>query len=90
MEYKAQNKVIDLTQITRLYPAARVNVNGEYAQVSLEWADIRGGDVNIDAYLLVFDIDPLGEIPNNRIELIYETKDELIDVMKDVATYFEK
>ncbi len=38
MIYEAQGKKIDLTQLTRLYPAATVDVHGELAQVSLEWA----------------------------------------------------
>jgi len=90
MIYKAQGKEIDLTQITRLYPAATVNVHGEIAQVSLEWAKMeKKQDVPIASYVLIFDIDPLGEVPNNRIELAYESEALLIEGMKEVAKYFE-
>lgn len=88
MIYEAQGKKIDLSQLTRLYPAATVEVHGEIAQVSLEWAEMeKKQDVPIASYILVFDIDPLGEIPNNRIELTFETKAALIDAMNDVAQY---
>ncbi|HFU74442.1 MAG TPA: hypothetical protein ENK65_02700 [Helicobacteraceae bacterium] len=88
MIYEAQGKTIDLTQLTRLYPAATVDVQGEVAQVSLEWAEMKKKqEVPIASYVLVFDIDPLGEVPNNRIELEYETKEALIEAMNDVAQY---
>lgn len=88
MIYEAQGKKIDLTQLTRLYPAATVEVNGEIAQVSLEWAEMeKKQEVPIAAYVLVFDIDPLGEVPNNRIELRFETKEALITAINDVAEY---
>ncbi len=90
MIYKAQGKEIDLTQITRLYPAATVDVQGEVAQVSLEWAKMeKKQEVPIASYVLIFDIDPLGEVPNNRIELVYESEALLIEGMKEVAKYFE-
>ena len=90
MIYKAQGKKIDLTQLTRLYPAATVDVQGELAQVSLEWAKMeKKQEVPVSSYVLIFDIDPLGEVPNNRIELVYESEELLIEGMKEVAKYFE-
>ena len=90
MFYEAQGHRIDLSKITRLYPAATVRAGGEVAQVSLEWADLKAGQVPIEAYVLVFDIDPLGEIPENRIELVYESKEALIAAMHEVAPLLEK
>ncbi|RLA72333.1 MAG: hypothetical protein DRG24_03270 [Epsilonproteobacteria bacterium] len=90
MIYETQGKKIDLTKITRLYPAVTVKAAGEMAQVSLEWAEMKKDVVSITAFVLVFDIDPLNEVPNNRIELVYETKDELIAAMNEVAIYFQK
>lgn len=87
MIYKAQDYEIDLDNITRLYPAAIVNAAGERAQVSLEWAEMKADVVPIEAYVLVFDIDPLGEVPKNRIELVFSTKEELITAINDVAQY---
>jgi len=90
MIFESQGKSIDLTQITRLYPAATVVVQGEMAQVSLEWAKMEKKQVvPIHSYVLIFDIDPLGEVPNNRIELTYESEYELIEAMKEVAKYFD-
>lgn len=90
MIYKAQDHTIDLTKITRLYPAARVEAAGEVAHVSLEWADLKKDEVPISAFILVFDFDPLGEVPDDRIELVFESKDELIIAMKEVAVILEE
>ena len=87
MIYNVKDKEIDLEKITRLYPAATVNVSGERAQVSLEWAEMKKDVINIESYVLVFDIDPLEDVPKNRIEIVYETKEELILAINDVAKY---
>ncbi|MEA3522154.1 MAG: hypothetical protein U9R50_04200 [Campylobacterota bacterium] len=87
MIYKAQNREIDLEKITRLYPAATVNASGERAQVSLEWAQMKADVITIESYVLIFDIDPLEEEPKNRIELIFESKEELLEAINDVAQY---
>ncbi len=89
MIYEAQGHEIELSRITRLYPAATVEVGGEIAQVSLEWAELKKDEVPVSSYVLVFDIDPLDEIPENRIELVYETQEQLIEAMKDVAQYLK-
>jgi hypothetical protein len=90
MIYEAQGHRIDLGKITRLYPAATVRAGGETAQVSLEWADLKKDQVPIEAYVLVFDFDPLGEVPENRIELLYESKETLIAAMHEVAALLER
>ena len=89
MIYEAQGLKIDLSKITRLYPAATVVVEGETAHVSLEWADIKENEVHISAFILVFDFDPLGEKISSRMELNYSTKAELIEAMQDVAQYLQ-
>lgn len=85
MIYEAQGHRLDLTAMTRLYPAAIVRAGGETAQVSLEWAELKADQVPIEAFVLVFDFDPLGEVPENRVELRYDTKEALVDAMQDVA-----
>lgn len=90
MIYKAQGHTLDLTKITRLYPAATVEAAGEVAHVSLEWAELKKEEVPISAFILVFDFDPLGEIPENRIELLYESREELIAAMTEVAALLEQ
>ena len=90
MIYEAQGHKIDLTKLTRLYPAATVRAGGEIAQVSLEWAELKKDEVPIEAYVLVFDIDPLGEVPENRIELVYETKEALIEAINEVAPLLDQ
>jgi len=91
MIYEYKNEKYDLTEVTRLYPAAIVEIPGEEgAQVSLEWADLKKDVVTIAYYVLVFDFDPVGEVPTNRKELVCETKDELFTVMQEVNVYFSK
>lgn len=89
MVYEAQGKKIDLSKITRLYPAATVVAAGETAHVSLEWADIEGNEVYVSAFVLVFDFDALGEEIKSRVELNFSTKEELISCMQDVAQYLQ-
>jgi len=91
MIYTYKNESYDLTKVTRLYPAAVVEVpGGDSAQVSLEWADSKSDKVKITHYVLVFDFDPVGEVPTNRKELICESKNELFGVMQEVNVYFKK
>jgi len=88
MIYEAQGKKVDLSRITRLYPAATVEAAGEVAQVSLEWAELKQDVISVTSFVLIFDTDPLDEVPNNRIELVYATKEELVAAMHEVAEYF--
>jgi hypothetical protein len=91
MIYKYKDEEYDLTKVTRLYPAAIVEVPGEdSAQVSLEWAELKEDVVTISHYVLVFDFDPVGEVPTNRKELTCQSKEELFSVMQEVNVYFSK
>ncbi len=85
MIYSAQGHEIDLTQITRLYPAVTINAGGERAQVSLEWAELKQDVIEIESYVLVFDSDPLDEVPHHRVTLQFTCKEELIEAMRSVA-----
>ncbi|MFY9143608.1 hypothetical protein [Sulfuricurvum sp.] len=85
MIFEANGKQIDLMKITRLYPAALINAGGESASVSLEWAELKADKITLEAYVLICDFDPVGEVPINRVELRYETKEELINVMNEIA-----
>jgi len=88
--YEAQGLSLDLSKITRLYPAAIVEGAGAEAQVSLEWAEMKQDEVRIAEYVLVFDFDPPGEVPVQRQILHFETKDGLFDTMKTLSDLFEK
>ena len=77
---------IDLSLVTRLYPAALISAGGESASVSLEWADMKKEQVILEAYVLICDFDPVGDVPVNRAEIRYETKEELFAAMNDIAT----
>ncbi|WP_310440782.1 hypothetical protein [Sulfuricurvum sp.] len=88
MMFEANGEQIDLAKITRLYPAALIHAGGESASVSLEWAELKAEQITLEAYLLICDFDPVGEVPTNRIELRYATKEELFSVMEEIAQRF--
>jgi len=84
--YVYEGGEIDLSLVTRLYPAALISAGGESASVSLEWADMKKEQVILEAYVLICDFDPVGDVPVNRVEIRYETKEELFAAMNDIAT----
>ena len=90
MIYRSHGYELDLKKITRLYPAVQVDVHGEIAQVSLEWAEINGDKVKLSNYILVFDFDPLGEVVKNRVELAFPTKEELFEEMRKVDEFVKE
>ena len=89
MIYKSKEGDLDLDKITRLYPAVVVEMQGEMAEMSLEWMDMNEGKVNIVHYVLVFDFTPLNEDVKDRTTLVFETKDELINEMQEVGRVFD-
>ena len=89
MIYKSKEGPLDLDKITRLYPAVVVEMQGEMAEMSLEWMDMNEGKVNIVHYVLVFDFTPLNEDVKDRTTLVFETKDELVSEMQVVGGLFD-
>lgn len=89
MIYKSKEGELDLSKITRLYPAGVVDMYGEVAEMSLEWIDMNADKVNLKHYVLVFDFSELDSEEKNRTVLVYETKDELIATMQEVAQFFQ-
>lgn len=85
MIYKYKQYEIDLTKVTRLYPAALISAGGESASVSLEWAQMKEDKIVLEAYVLICDFDPVGEVPVNRIEIQFETKEQLFLAMNDIS-----
>ncbi len=94
MIYKSKEGDLDLDKITRLYPAVVVEMQGEMAEMSLEWMDMNAeaqnsGKVNIVHYVLVFDFTPLNEDVKDRTTLVFKTKDELVSEMQVVGSLFD-
>jgi len=85
MIYLYQGVEVDLSKVTRLYPAALISAGGESASVSLEWAELKKGQITLEAYVLICDFDAVGETPLNRIELRFETKEELFNSLNEIA-----
>jgi hypothetical protein len=89
MIYKSIAGDIDLRKLTRLYPAVVVDMHGEVAEMSLEWVELYGDKVKLVAYILVFDFTPAGEDVRQKTVLEFKTKEELFEVMQEVATFFQ-
>lgn len=89
MIYKSKIGDISLVNIVRLYPAVVVDMHGEVAEMSLEWADLYGEKVKLLKYILVFDYTQPGEDVKNKQVLEFQTKDELIICMQEVSQFFQ-
>lgn len=89
MIYKSKAGNLDLSKVTRLYPAGVVDMYGEVAEMSLEWIEMNEDKVKVKKYVLVFDFTPLNEDVKDRVTLSFETKDELIQSMTEVAQLFD-
>jgi len=90
MIYKFKDKEIPLSNLTRLYGAVVIDMQGEIAEMSLEWFDLYGDKVKLLNYVLVFDYTPPGEQIRDKISLEFETQEELIETMQEVAQFFQK
>ena len=87
MIYNSKIGEIDLEKVTRLYPAGVVNIDGEIAQMSLQWCEMNGDKVNITHYVLVFDFTLANEKIRNKKELKFDTLNELMQTMKEVSQF---
>jgi len=83
--YRSKEGDLDLSKITRLYPAVVVDMQGEVAEMSLEWEELYGDKVKIVHYVLVFDFTPLNEDVKDRTTLVFDTKDALMQEIQKVA-----
>ena len=94
MIYKSSEGDLDLSKITRLYPAVVVDMQGEVAEMSLEWMEmneevVKSGKIKVVHYVLVFDFTPMSEDVKERTTLVFETKDALMDEIQVVAKFFD-
>lgn len=83
--YEQDGFKVDLRALTRIYPAALISAGGERASVSLEWAESKKEQITLEAYVLICDTDPIGEVPVNRVELRYESKEQLFAAMNEIS-----
>ncbi|QOP45432.1 hypothetical protein [Sulfurimonas paralvinellae] len=90
MVYKYKDEEIRLDNLVRLYGAVVIDMQGEIAEMSLEWFDLYGDKVKLLHYALVFDYTPPGENVRDKKVLEFATKDELIERMQEVAQFFQK
>ncbi len=90
MIYKSKEGDISLENLTRLYGAVVIDMQGEIAEMSLEWFDLYGEKVKLIHYVLVFDYTPPGERQRDKKVLEFATKEALIETMQEVAQFFQK
>ena len=90
MIYKSKDGDISLKKITRLYSAVVIDMQGEIAEMSLEWFDLYGDKVKLLNFALVFDYTPAGVDVRDKKVLEFDTKEELLEVMSEVAEFFKK
>ena len=90
MNYEYNGELISLENLTRLYGAVVIDMQGEVAEMSLEWYELYGDKVKLLNYVLVFDYTPPGENVRDKKVLEFATQDELIDTMQEVAQFFQK
>ena len=90
MIYSSIAGKIDLSRLTRVYPAVLIEVDDEVAEMSLEWFDMNYDKVNLLNYVLVFDFTLAGSETRDRKILEFDTKDELMKTMGEVAQFFQK
>jgi len=88
--YKFKDEEISLENLTRLYGAVVIDMQGEIAEMSLEWFEQYGDKVAFKAFVLVFDYTLVGESVRDKKVLSFETKEELIEAMSEVAQFFQK
>ena len=88
MVYKSSQGDIELDGLMRLYGAALIEVDGEVAEMSLEWMDMSGDKVKLLEYVLVFDFTPQGSEERIKKVLSFATKEELLEEMQKVADFF--
>ena len=89
MLYKSKDGDIDLSTITRLYPAAVIQMYGEVAEMSLEWMQDNAQKVTLLHYVLVFDFTPLNEEVKKKQTLVFDTHEKLIAAMTEIAQFYE-
>jgi hypothetical protein len=63
-------------------------MQGEVAEMSLEWFYLYGEKVKLLHYALVFDYTAAGDDMRDKKVLEFTTKEELIEVMREVAECF--
>ena len=90
MIYKSKKGDISLEKLTRLYGAVVIDMQGEIAEMSLEWFDLYGDKVKLLNYVLVFDYTKPGEHVRDKKVLEFDNKDALLETMQEVAQFFQK
>jgi len=85
MIYKTVEGELDLSKLKRLYPAVVVELDGDIAEMSLEWGDMNHNKVKIINYVLVFDFTPKDQEEKVKTTLSFKDKESLFTEMQKVS-----
>lgn len=85
VKYQTSKGELDLSKLKRLYPAAVVELDGDVAEMSLEWTDMNQDKVKIINYVLVFDFTPVDSEEKVKTTLLFKEKEELLNEMQRVS-----
>ncbi len=83
--YQTNKGELDLSKLTRLYPAVVVELDGDVAEMSLEWSEINEDKVKIISYVLVFDFTPAEVEEKVKTSLYFNKKEDLFNEMQKVS-----
>lgn len=73
MVIEIENKTINTEQIVRLYTAVVINLpDGDTAEVSLKWAEMKHEEIDIKGFIIVFDLGQLNENTRNKESFFYD------------------
>ncbi len=82
-----QNEAIDTQTLLRLYPACVVDMHdGQSAEVSLEWAEMKYGQITIKGFVIVFDFTPLQPHVKNQKKFFYDNFTDFEKAMYEALT----
>jgi hypothetical protein len=85
MVYHSKDGDIDLSRLVNIYPAALVELDGDIAEMSLEWTDMNYDKVKVLSYVLIFDLTPPQQEEKEKLRISFESKDELIQEIQNVS-----
>lgn len=85
VKYKTSKGELDLSKLIRLYPAVVVELDGDIAEMSLEWSDMNQDKVKIVNYVLVFDFTPVDSDKKVKTTLYFSQKEDLFNEMQKVS-----
>lgn len=91
MNIEFQGETIDVDKVIRIYPAVQIRLpEDETAQVSIEWAEAKFDQLDIDGFVLCFDFGDIAPKERLKKEFFYPTFDALEQSLIEAYKLIEK